>query len=213
MTTNLSPCPECGSEISGGAFYCRHCGAEFGPIPVEITREFIASISDGDVPDLLFQYVLGVIGEQYDDREIVASLPEGLRAAYVLVWLDSEVRNGGFFQYFTNLSGWHAEEALEYFNMIGAKRQAAIVSEAIQQNRQFEAKYPSDRQRWEAPQSSACDTEYAEFWSDFEMNVEPVFDRLAEAYYKLEDTESFWPLFVKFVRSSPETCVHRRENL
>ena len=206
--SDLSPCPLCGLPIASDAVYCIHCSR---PVPDAITPELLTKIEDDHLPDLFYQYVLAVVGEEHERLPIIASLPIGLRAGYVLIVLDSEVRNGGFYQFFTNSSGRHADEALEYLNMIGAKRQAGIVSEAILQNQQLEAKYPSYGRRWDIPEPDVDETELAEFWSDVETSFRPAFDRLAEVYYELEDTESFWPLLVKFVRSNPETCVHQRE--
>ena len=208
---NLIRCLSCGSEISSGVFCCRHCGAEIGPIPDAITREFLAQIDDDDLPDLLFQYVLAVIGDRHDDLEVLTMLPEGLLASYVLVLLDSEVRNGGFFQFFTNSSGRHTEKVLECLIVIGAARHVDVFGQAIEHNSQLEAKYPSFRQRWDEPQPRPDDAELAAFSSDVEL-IETVLDRLDEEFYGLDETNSLWPQFVRYVRSDPEKCVHQREN-
>ena len=177
------------------------------PVVDAITPEFLSQVTDDDLPDLLFQYVLAVVGARHDDLPIIAALPVGLRAGYVLCVLESEILNGGFHQFFTNSSGRHSDEALEYLRMIGAERHTAILAEASQLNRQLEAKYPSYQRRWEAPTPEPSADEYAEFWSEFEEAVEPEFDRLDGEF---SQSESIWPLFVNWVRRDPDVCVHRR---
>ncbi len=177
------------------------------PVVDAITPEFLAQVTDDDLPELLFQYVLKVVGAHHDDLPIIASLPVGLRAGYVLCVLESEVLNGGFHQFFTNSSGRHSDEALEYLRMIGAEEYVDVVAEAIQLNRQLEARYSSYQRRWETPEPEWNADQYAEFWSEFEETVEPEFERLASEF---SQSESFWPLFVNWVRSDPEVCVYRR---
>lgn len=181
--------------------------------PDGMTVEHVASIADEDLAGELYEYVLALLGEQDDNPALIALLPDGLRAAYVLVVLDSEVQNGGFYQFFTNSSGRHANEALTCLRMIGAERHVDILTETIEQNQQLEAKYPSYRRRWEGPQVDVDATELAEFWSHVETTVQPVLDRLDEQFYELEGSDSFWSLFVEFVRSDPEKCVHRGQEL
>ena len=46
-------------------------------------------------------------------------------------WLDVEVCNGGFHQYFTNSTGYHAPEAIAGFRELGLHDIADIVSQAV----------------------------------------------------------------------------------
>ncbi len=59
-------------------------------------------------------------------------------------WCQSEVRNGGFLQFFFNSTGILAPEALQAYRAMGLSEWAAIVTEAM---RQFGTEYPRDRAR------------------------------------------------------------------
>jgi hypothetical protein len=86
-------------------------------------------------------------------------------------WCQSEVRNGGFHQFFMNSTGVLAPEAAAGFRAIGMPRSAAIVTEAMGF---FATPYPRDRQaRQEA------------------LDGEPdPFSQLDERFYELLDTEA-----------------------
>jgi hypothetical protein len=61
---------------------------------------------------------------------------------YAAHWCQSEVRNGGFHQFFSNTTGLLAPEALEGFRAIGVAEWAEILREAM---RHFGTPYPRDR--------------------------------------------------------------------
>lgn len=139
---DLISCPHCGMSVSRHTVYCRSCGGEVYGVPDAITLELLAGLSDEDLPDVLFQFANSVLSERGcfelgrpDEREVLASLPRGVRVAYTLVNLDSEVGNGGFSQWFGNWSGRLAEETVEDLGLIGATRQAEVVRRAIQSDR------------------------------------------------------------------------------
>ena len=64
-------------------------------------------------------------------QEQVRKLPVLIRPLYTVLVLQSEVENGGFNQYFWNLSGKLASEALDDVVYLGAKQHAALLKYAI----------------------------------------------------------------------------------
>jgi hypothetical protein len=70
------------------------------------------------------------------------NLPERTQYLYAAHWCQSEVTNGGFFQFFFNTTGILAPEAAVGFSKIGAGELGDIVTEA--QN-YFGATYPRHR--------------------------------------------------------------------
>jgi hypothetical protein len=189
------------------------CGAAINDVPAVVTVQLIASLLDDDVPDFIFQYARNVLAEHDcyqsdgpDEPEILATLPIGLRAGYALVLLDSEVHNGGFYQWFTNSSGRLAKETLKYLQMIGATEVAQVVEEALRLNERLETKYTAYKERWK---SAAAEPEPG-FWPDVEANFEPEFDRLSNDFFSLDESDSIWTSFIDYVRKAPVECVHRR---
>jgi len=83
-------------------------------------------------------------------------------------WLCSEVRNGGFHQYFTNSTGYHAPEAVQGFVELGLGDIASIVQRAIAV---FGESFPRERLIRE------------QFLASFEGNDRSEWD----PFYKLDD--------------------------
>jgi hypothetical protein len=105
-------------------------------------------------------------------------------------WCQSEVRNGGLHQFFSNSTGVLAPEALEGFRAIGLRKWASILKEAM---RFFGTLYPRDRvERLERLPTGAEDKR--EEWDPFCHLDEQFYEwlhaeddrweRLADAYAK-----------------------------
>ncbi len=197
--------------MSAVVAYCCQCGESINPVPEAITLQLLDQIADDDLPDFLWQYILEVIKERHgsDERQAIAGFPESLRMCHALILLDSEVFNGGFYQFFTNSSGRFADEALNALSTVGADRHAKLLAEAIRVNTELEARHPTYRQRWDDLHGND-DRDLDQFWSDVETNAAPVLDRLDSEYYSLSRSAPFWPLFVAYVRAHPQDCAHRR---
>jgi hypothetical protein len=75
------------------------------------------------------------------------SSPVIARTLFAAHWCQSEVCNGGFWQFFWNSTGSLAPEAEEAFRSIGMPRTAGVVSRAMEV---FPKPFPRDReQRWQ----------------------------------------------------------------
>ena len=71
------------------------------------------------------------VGDDYKvEREIISGLKPGLRALYITWWVEAEVNNGGFNQYYWNSAGQFANEAPNSFEYFGAEQYAALMREA-----------------------------------------------------------------------------------
>src|SRR5262249_28683463 len=69
-------------------------------------------------------------------------VPPAAGHLYAAHWCQSEVRNGGFHQFFSNTTGLLAPEALEGFRAIGMTAWAEILAEAM---KHFGKTYPRGR--------------------------------------------------------------------
>ena len=92
----------------------------------------LASIPDEDLDQVLLDYVLLKIGEDFNrELETLKGLSSGFRAIYTTMVLEGEVNNGGFNQYFWNSKGRLAELTVAGFCEIGAPDFAKLMERAI----------------------------------------------------------------------------------
>lgn len=70
------------------------------------------------------------------------SLSEVERLAYCIFWLEAEVNNGGFHQFFHNASGLRTPETLKALDTIGAQKTKALLRSAS--TVAYESGFPSD---------------------------------------------------------------------
>ena len=84
----------------------------------ELTPEILNAIPDDEVEQAVIDYVSAKIGDDFDHEvQIVAKLPIGAQALYITWWVEAEVNNGGFNQYYWNSPrgiGWPVNTVLEY---------------------------------------------------------------------------------------------------
>jgi hypothetical protein len=107
-------------------------------------------------------------------------LTEPQLAYLTLSWLDADVNNGGFTQYFFNSSGELAQHAVRAATTVGAPQLAGIIGEAVAL---FDVDGPSPDRDQRMDQLSGIDLE--------------ALDKLSEAYYKCpEKLGEILPLFV-----------------
>jgi hypothetical protein len=101
------------------------------------------NVSEGAVQGLLIWHGLenfeGRIGKIEQDRGVEA-LTKPQRCYTPVIWLDGEVRNGGFSQYFFNSSGDGWRDALAGLELMGLTEQATLLRAAVAK---FGSKPPS----------------------------------------------------------------------
>jgi Domain of unknown function (DUF4375) len=114
--------------------------------------------------------------------------PEASRTLLAAHWTQSEVRNGGFGQYFSNSTGVLAPEAVLAFRQLGMPQTAAAVERAMSF---FAVPYPRERgQREEALEAGfdAAGDDFDPFWEAEETFFESIeqenggFEAAADAY-------------------------------
>lgn len=94
--------------------------------------DILASIPDDKLEQAIVDYVVTKIGDDWDNmREIVDGLPDSFRGFYATWWLEAEVNNGGFNQYFWNPYGYWAEDAIAAFQDYGAGEYAELTKKAV----------------------------------------------------------------------------------
>lgn len=213
----LMNCAECRAAVSRAALECHSCGHELNAVPNAIVADVLHDLGDDELIDLLFRYSHAVLNDRGcfavngpSERDVLASLPPGVRLAGTMVALDSEVHNGGFYQWFTNSSGQCADLTVDDLRLIGASAHVAVVEEAIALDQRVGVKHPHYARRWDLSSPDPDQETQNAFWSDVKTNFYPEYDLLSSAYCDLQDTDSLWPKFITWVRQHPESCVHSR---
>jgi hypothetical protein len=114
--------PEIAKSIE--AFETRKMYARLSP-------EILAKVPDDELEQAVMDYVGTKIRDDYEhERLIVGKLRPGVQAVYVTWWVEAEVNNGGFNQYYWNSTGQFADEAPAAFEFFGATQHAALMREA-----------------------------------------------------------------------------------
>jgi hypothetical protein len=92
----------------------------------------LADLSPGDLQTALLAQADAVLDGQSGPEEdrLLPSLPEPVRAIWLLSWLDFEVTQGSLLAYFYNSHGRHARPAVEVLRRMGASRMADTVAQA-----------------------------------------------------------------------------------
>ena len=109
------------------------------PRYLELTRTILESIEERDFSFAVFEYVSLAIKDDHDHEfDIVSQMSQGMQAVYTTWWVQAEIDNGGFHQYFYNKGTQWALKALEGYHLLGAPKHALLMSQAIDLYRQEE---------------------------------------------------------------------------
>jgi hypothetical protein len=101
-------------------------------IYTELDENTIKRLSDEELEQTVIDYIDHKIGDNYEEEyNIVTGLSKGFQAIYTTWWVEAEVNNGGFHQYFWNPSGKFADLAVVGFKEIGAIENAELMEKAI----------------------------------------------------------------------------------
>lgn len=98
-----------------------------------LTRQILDSLEDHELRDAIVDHARLKTEKDYDRKEeILASLPRGIQAVYRTWWVEIEVGNGGFYQYFFNKGIDEAFLALEGYKLLGEQEAAGLMARAIE---------------------------------------------------------------------------------
>jgi hypothetical protein len=121
------------------------------------------------------QKTLGALPEEQRPAAL-RSMPKGPRFIWTTFWVEAEVKNGGFDQYFLNGWGPFAADAAEGFRAMGVEAYARLVERAVELHRK-ESKDRSERN--------------------------PAYDPLDHAVYKLDDDNPVEKLRAQYIDAHP----------
>jgi Domain of unknown function (DUF4375) len=161
-----------------------------------LTLEIIDSASD----DEIFHIVLDNLSEKLPrdnkkEYETVTSWTKAQQAIYIIWWLDAEVNNGGFNQFYENSSGQYAELLPAALKLIGATKHQYLMVQA------------NNCHRREIEQITRyMDGTVEGFVKSYDDNPLNKFDT---QFYKLESKENLQKLMVNFIRQNKENFIDK----
>jgi len=132
----------------------------------------ISEIFELTDPSKLLGELSTIIFQRYQQRGF-ADLNEPERVFHCIWWLETEVNNGGFDQYFFNSAGNHARETSVALNAIGALQTVGILQQAM--GKFAEGVPPEDRDERQIQLLDLTD------------NDENAFEELDNEFYKYKD--------------------------
>ena len=102
------------------------------PRPTRLDKATLRTIADEDLDYAIDWYVVERFRQNAADRErVVTSFPIALRNFYRAWLVEAEVSNGGFNQYFWNVSAGVVSGTSDALRQIGADQAAEILDEAV----------------------------------------------------------------------------------
>lgn len=97
-----------------------------------LNPEVLGSVPDSELAQVIIDFIdCKVQRAGGRERTALDALSPGFRAVYSTWWIEAEVNNGGFNQYFWNSAGAFARDAVLGFDLIGLPRLARLVERAI----------------------------------------------------------------------------------
>ena len=146
-----------------------------------------ADLAPNDLQTVLLAEVEAVMDGQSGPEEdrLLLTLPEPLRAIWLLNWLDYEVSQGSLLAYFYNSRGRHAALALETLRRVGANRMAGVVAEAAASYERASAEWAARRAEVNAVGEFAVVKPYAG------LPDAPDLDRLTDQYWQAADDDDW----------------------
>jgi hypothetical protein len=155
----------------------------------KLTPEIFMTIPD----DKLEQAIMDNIdtnfekGEQYT-LDKISKLTKGQQAVFSTWWLEAEVNNGGFNQFYFNSSGQYAKMAEIGLETIGAKKFSELCSRA---NKIF----TENKERLEEFDDGTVES-FSESYKDNPLND------LDTEFYELYESENIGDLRIKYIREN-----------
>jgi hypothetical protein len=160
------------------------------PVYKELTTEIIDSIDDNDLEQAVIDNIYEQVGSDYEkDFENAQKLTKGQQAMFSVWWVEAEVNNGGFNQFYFNSSGQYAQMAVEGFELFGATNFADLMRRANQI-------YIENKERLEEFDDETMES-FSESYKDNPLNP------LDEEFYQLYNSESLNQLRIAYIRKHP----------
>lgn len=158
-----------------------------------LSPDILSQIPDDKLEQAIIDFIYAKVGDDPDrEFDIISKMSAGFRAVASTWWVEAEVNNGGFNQFFWNPSRVFAKEAVSGFELLGEPKLAELMKNAIAINAANDAKFASYR-------SEGSLEAFSESYKDNPLNA------LDDQFYAA--TKQLSADRVRFIRSHPELFV------
>ncbi|MDJ1501794.1 DMP19 family protein [Xanthocytophaga agilis] len=156
----------------------------------KLTEDILSSIPDVTLEQAVIDNIQAKISPDFSDEyDVVTKLSTGRQAVYATFYLECEVCNGGFSQFFYNSISVFAEDALYGFERIGAVKLSALMKQAI-------ILYKENKREITEKEDETIEG-YHKFYSDNPLN------KLDDIFYLLIKEENLSTLRINYIRNNP----------
>lgn len=158
------------------------------PPYVSIKKNALLGANDEEIEEMIVDHVYWAIGNNYKShKKIVEQLPIPVQFVYSTWWVEAEVYNGGFNQYFINSAGDLAEIALSGYGEMNLNEYKDLLEKAKAINADILKKENKETRFYSSLE------EVSGSYEDNRLNV------LDEKFYKLSEASDFR---IKYIRSN-----------
>ena len=155
----------------------------------KLTAEILKTIPDDKLEQSVIDNIYELTGDNHEKEfENVNKLSNGQKAVFSTWWLEAEVNNGGFNQFYFNSTGQYAKMAEIGFKTIGAEKFSELTSRA---NKIFK----ENKKRLEEFDDGTMES-FSESYKDNPLND------LDTEFYNLYDSENISDLRIKYIREN-----------
>ena len=157
----------------------------------KLTGEIIAQTPDDQLLTVVYDNIESKFPRNYrKEYKTLMTLSEGRQAIYIIWYVEGEVNNGGFNQFYFNSSGQYAQLAPEAFKLVGAEKYAELMQRA---NNTYRSNEKSIRKSHDGTLEG-----FSESYKDNPLN------ELDHEFYKLYKTEELRQLQISFRRNNAD---------
>jgi len=155
----------------------------------KLTKEIIETIPDIKLEETILDNINTSFekGEQYT-LEKISKLTKGQQAVFSTWWLEAEVNNGGFNQFYFNSIGQFAEMAEIGFKTIGAENFSNLTKQA-------NIIYIKNKERLEEFDDGTLES-FSESYNDNPLN------EMDKKFYEFYKSENIGDLRIKYIRDN-----------
>jgi hypothetical protein len=137
-----------------------------------------------------------------EEDRLLPTLPEPVRAIWLLSWLDFEVTQGSLLAYFYNTSGRHAPFAAEVLRRIGAGRMADVVTQAAVSYERASVEWAARRTEMDALGEFAVVKPYADLPNVRELG------QLTDQYWQAADDDDWGSKLDTYLSEQVRLLLH-----